>query len=93
MKKFLMLGLVAGAFALTGANYAEAAGPCCCQPGVAAATQAPVATAQAPQAVRSFSYDPAMAPAPAYYPARRFSPTRTPGWLLPKSDPRKFGVN
>lgn len=90
MQKFLMLGLVVGAFALTGASYAEAAGTCHCQGGVAVAPQAPVATAQAPQAVRRYSYEPTMVPARSYY---RYSPARTPGWLLPKSDARKFSVN
>lgn len=90
MRKFLMLGLVAGALTLTGTSYAEAAGSCHCQSGVAAVPQAPATTAQAPQVRRSYSYDPAMAPAPAYYPARRYSPTRTPSYLLPKTDPRKF---
>lgn len=90
MKKLLSLVVIAGAFALTGANYAEAAGPCHCGAGTVAVPQAPVTTAQAPQ-VRRYSYDPAMVPARTYYPARRYS--SQPGFLLPKSDARKFSVN
>ena len=89
MKKFLMLALFVGSFSLMGANYAEAAGGCHCQAAPVYST-APAATAQAP-GVQRYSYDPAMVPARAYYPTRRYS--SQPGWLLPKSDPRKFSVN
>jgi len=90
MKKFLMPALFVGSLSLMGANYAEAAGGCCCQAAPVYST-APTATAQAPQAGRSYSYEPTMVPARTYYPTRRYS--SQPGWLLPKSDPRKFSVN
>lgn len=68
---------------------------------------APPETAQAPTARRAFSYEPSaepaapavIAPAPRYYettpryysaPRSRRS-SRTPTYLLPKTDPRRFG--
>lgn len=54
----------------------------------APAAPAPTATAAAPGTYRSFSYDPAT-PAPVYRaPA---APSRTPSYLLPKTDPRRYG--
>lgn len=94
MKKFLMLALFVGSFSLMGANYADAAG-CHCQAPAVAATQpaAPAATAQGSTAVRRYSYDSSVAPRAVYTPMRRMEPSRTPSYLLPKSDPRKFSVN
>lgn len=55
-----------------------------CAPAVAA----PTATAAAPGTYRSFSYEPS-APAPVYRaPA---APSRTPSYMLPKTDPRRYG--
>jgi len=96
MKKFLLLALVAVSFGLLGAGSAEAASGCHCQAPAVAAVQptAPAATtAQAPQVRRSFSYEPGTAPAASYSPARNYRPSRTPGWLLPKSDSHKFNAN
>jgi hypothetical protein len=90
MKTLFSLAVLVGVFALTGADDAKAAGQCrCCAPtAVAPAPADAAAAAQAPQ-VRRYSYEP-MVPARSYYPARSYS-SRTPSYLLPKSDPRKFG--
>lgn len=89
MKKFLMLALFVGAFSLMGANYAEAAGGCHCQAAPVVST-APAETAQAPTATRRYTYQPGVAPSAVYTPMRRMVPSRTPSYLLPKTDPRKF---
>ena len=48
---------------------------------------APAATAAVPCAYRSFSYEPS-APTPVYsVPA---APSRTPSYMLPKTDPRRY---
>lgn len=53
----------------------------------APAVSAPAATAAAPGAYRSYSYEPS-APAPVYNaPA---APSRTPSYMLPKTDPRRY---
>ncbi|MBL9085476.1 MAG: hypothetical protein JNK76_26965 [Planctomycetales bacterium] len=97
MKKFLMLTLVAASFSLLGADYASAASTpgCNCPPAAAASVSpaVPAATmAQAPttQSRRSFSVEPGAAPAATYSRARVYRPARTPSYLLPKSDPRRY---
>lgn len=52
----------------------------------APAMSAPAATAAAPGAYRSYSYEPA-APAPVY---RAPAPSPTPSYMLPKTDPRRY---
>lgn len=49
---------------------------------------APAATAAVPGTYRSFSYEPS-APAPVYV-APAPAPSRTPTYMLPKTDPRRY---
>ena len=64
-----------------------------CAPATVAAPTAPATVAATDGTYRSFSVDPA-APAPVYrapvYRAPAAVPSRTPSYLLPKSDPRRF---
>ena len=48
---------------------------------------APAATAAVPGTYRSFSYEPS-APAPVY--SAPAAPSRTPSYMLPKTDPRRY---
>lgn len=64
----------------SGYGYANRCGP-------STVASAPAATAAVPGTYRSFSYDPS-APAPVYRaPA---APSRTPTYMLPKTDPRRY---
>lgn len=49
---------------------------------------APTATAAVPGTYRSYSYDPS-APPPVYV-APAPAPSRTPSYMLPKTDPRRY---
>lgn len=57
-----------------------------CAPAMTA--PAATATAAAPGTYRSFSYEPS-APAPVYV-APAPAPSRTPTYMLPKTDPRRY---
>ena len=54
---------------------------------VYAPAPAPAATAAVPGMYRSFSYEPS-APAPVY--SAPAAPSRTPTYMLPKTDPRRY---
>lgn len=55
--------------------------------GQSPVVSAPVATAAVPGTYRSFSYEPS-APAPVY--SAPAAPSRTPSYMLPKTDPRRY---
>src|SRR5689334_13154249 len=96
--------LIAAGLVVSAADQAQAGGNCCCQPvasccAPAAPMQAaaPVAdpnmaTAQATQPVRRYSYQPMQYSQPAYYYPAYGSPRTLERYLLPKTDPRRFST-
>ncbi|MBL9093886.1 MAG: hypothetical protein JNL96_21900 [Planctomycetaceae bacterium] len=102
MFKLVSVSLFALVLAATLSTDAHARGrrhcsscPNNCTPSVAAGTQAvpmPDAQASAPTVVgtRSMSVAPSTAPTTTYYAPVRYSYTRTPSYLIPKSDFHRF---
>lgn len=64
----------------SGYGYANRCGP-------STVASAPAATSAVPGTYRSFSYEPS-APAPVY--SAPAAPSRTPTYMLPKTDPRRY---
>lgn len=98
LKKFVFSAALA-AVSLGGLNAASAGCcPCHCHHSTSkapAASSTPVATAAKPstgaRVTRRYSYEPGQASAPARVHSGTNRGSRSPGYLLPKTDSRRFG--